>query len=219
MVASEPSDAPSRSANEERMRRPRTRSRSDDSRCGTAPSLGQQDSLERIVAEYADTHRPRAGRELRFFAIQPTIRAAVERAARAVGPSGKRLKHQRRIRPTVLVQCARCLLTTLPEIEAAPDFESLWSVVRDSIGPIHGVGELMIYDTALRIAAQRGLELARVFLHAGVRVGAKALGLDWGAESLAPALLPPALQTLRPLEIEDVLCIYKDRLAQLRKSQ
>jgi len=55
---------------------------------------------------------------------------------------------------------------------------------------IPGIGELAIYDTALRIAAKLRFEPAVVFLHAGTRIGAN--------ESFSRAM--------------DVLCICKDRL-------
>jgi hypothetical protein len=52
-----------------------------------------------------------------------------------------------------------------------------------------------------------------VYLHAGTRRGARALGLDHGSDSVSPNQLPPALRRLQPHEVEDVLCIYKDWLS------
>ena len=52
----------------------------------------------------------------------------------------------------------------------------------------------------------------RVYLHRGTRKGARALGLDWRADSLDPRVLPKELADLEPREIEDFLCIYKDCL-------
>ena len=42
------------------------------------------------------------GRETRWFAIQKTLKAAIENAGMARSPSGKRLNHQRRIPVDVL---------------------------------------------------------------------------------------------------------------------
>ena len=61
---------------------------------------------------------------------------------------------------------------------------------------MRGVGRLLVYDTALRIAARRRLEPARVFIHAGTQVGARRLGLDARAESLAIEDLPAPLRRL-----------------------
>jgi hypothetical protein len=95
-------------------------------------------------------------------------------------------------------------------------FETLHGVVSKAIGPIHGVGKLMVYDTALRIGAYRRLSPNRVFLHADVREGAKALGLDSRPESLPMSTLPAALRNVAPAEAEDILCIYSSRFADRR---
>jgi hypothetical protein len=58
------------------------------------------------------------------------------------------------------------------------------------IRPIPGIGELAVYDTALRIGARLGLEPAKVYLHAGTRAGAKALGLAYGGRTIELAELP-----------------------------
>jgi hypothetical protein len=100
-------------------------------------------------------------------------------------------------------------------MRSAPTFDRLFQIVDETLSPIRGVGELMIYDTALRLGANRGLQPRRVYLHAGTRIGARALGFPRGRKSLEPTELPRALQALRPDQIEDVLCIYKDELRHL----
>lgn len=70
----------------------------------------------------------------------------------------------------------------------------------------------MVYDTALRIGAKLGLEPERVYLHAGTRVGARALGLDWRAPSILSQDLPSQLRLLPAWQVEDLLCIYKEYL-------
>jgi hypothetical protein len=77
---------------------------------------------------------------------------------------------------------------------------------------VHGIGELYVYDTALRLGAHLRLLPGEVYLHAGMRRGARALGLDHRVRSLAPTKLPTPLRRLRPYEMEDVLCIYEDWL-------
>jgi hypothetical protein len=49
-----------------------------------------------------------------------------------------------------------------------------------------------------------------VYLHAGTRAGARALGLNWRATTLAVHDLPAELRVLAPHEIEDCLCIFKN---------
>jgi hypothetical protein len=176
---------------------------------GCPPGRASANGLDSIVADYVENGRGRARDEMDFFATLPTLAIAVRTAALAKDRRGKRFGHQRRFKSAVLEACADSLAAALPRLEAASTFEDLHDVVEKEIGGIYGVGRLMLYDTALRIGAHRGLEPARVFLHAGTRVGARRLGLDSRAKSLAVSDLPAALHALAPREIEDVLCIYK----------
>ena len=80
------------------------------------------------------------------------------------------------------------------------------------IGQVYKNAVLYVYDTAWRIGAKLELEPELVYLHAGTRKGAKALGLDSRRENIDPQDLPLPLQRLRPIHIENFLCLYKDRL-------
>jgi hypothetical protein len=77
---------------------------------------------------------------------------------------------------------------------------------------IGGIGELTIYDTAHRIGAYLRLAPENVYLHAGTRQGAKALGFKGSWASIPRREFPKALSRLRANEIEDCLCIYKNNL-------
>jgi hypothetical protein len=83
-------------------------------------------------------------------------------------------------------------------------FAELHALFEALIGPIHGIGPLAIYDITTRVGAHLGLEPGFVYL--GAAKGAKALNLDHRREFLA----------LRPREVEDCLCIYKDDLEALQ---
>ncbi|HQM80509.1 MAG TPA: hypothetical protein PLX02_02700 [Syntrophorhabdaceae bacterium] len=87
----------------------------------------------------------------------------------------------------------------------------MFAFVKNIDLPIPGIGELAVYDTALRIGAFLRIEPSKVFLHAGTRTGARALGLETSAEFLEVSSVPSEFQVLKPSEIEDVLCIYKHR--------
>ena len=173
------------------------------------------DSLEAVVAAYITDYRGRAREEQQFFADQRTLSDAVRLAGLAETPKGKRLNHQRRIPPAVLKRSAARLLDRLATLKEAATFEDLHDVVAETIGVLEGIGDLTVYDTALRIAAKRGLEPRRVYLHAGTRAGAGALGFTDGADWILPGDLPSAFRRLRPSEIEDCLCIYKAELRRL----
>jgi hypothetical protein len=74
------------------------------------------------------------------------------------------------------------------------------------------------HDTAFRIGAKLDLLPVKAYLHAGARVGARALGYDRRLPWIEVSDLPRQLRRLKPYEIEDLLCIYKDVLGSARKS-
>jgi hypothetical protein len=170
-----------------------------------------------IVRWYIEHKRPIEKAELASFASEATLDSAVERAGLAQYLDGKRWKrydHQHRI-PKAALRKATDKLRRAPLAEAT-DFHSLCEMVKKEIDPIPGVGELTVYDTALRIGAKRELLPKRVYLHAGARVGARALGLkNWRAQSLDLHEFPAELQQLEPYEIEDCLCMFADEFAKI----
>jgi hypothetical protein len=68
-----------------------------------------------------------------------------------------------------------------------------------------------------RIGAWLKLEPRQVFVHAGVRVGARALGFG-GRDRLDLQELPGPFRDLSAAEAEDCLCIFKDELRALATS-
>src|SRR6185503_10831870 len=88
-------------------------------------------------------------------------------------------------------------------------FDALYDVTWSARPP--GVGPLTVYDTAVRIGNFLHLQPKTVYLHAGARDGARALGPDLYARTLAKDALPIEMQCLTPDEIEDCLCIFKRR--------
>jgi hypothetical protein len=98
-------------------------------------------------------------------------------------------------------------------------FAELYEKVAVALRPIRGIGLLTIYDTAHRIGAYLKLSPEQVYLHAGVRTGAKALGLgDWQSK-LPMTVFPPAFQWLRSAQVEDCLCIYKSQIQAWRQAE
>jgi len=172
---------------------------------------------EAIIRTYITQIRPRANEELDWFRQQPTLSDAIRLAALAITSKGKRYSHQRRLSKTVLGQARDILLANEKEICQSQDFDDLFALLERLLLPVKGLGELYIYDTALRIGAKIGMLPKRVYLHAGTRVGAKALGFDGTAKTLEVSQLPEWLQQLQPHEIEDVLCIFKDMLLKTRE--
>jgi hypothetical protein len=181
---------------------------------------GQDQMKENDIARtYISRIRPRANDELDWFRRQPALRAAIDKAGLAVNSRGKRYSHQRRLSKEVLQQARELLLANTEQIARCKAFDQLFAMLEDLLLPVRGLGELYVYDTALRLGATLGRMPTKVYLHAGTRAGAKAIGFSGKEKALEVSQLPDWLRQLEPYEIEDVLCIFKDRLAETETSQ
>ncbi len=165
-----------------------------------------------IARHYLMHYRKRKAGELAWFRNQPTLEAAVEKAALAVDQCGKRLPHQRRIKASAIKAAKTALLAALSDIRNCPNFDTLHELIHETVGDIKGIGPLYIYDIAERIGAKLGLRPEKVYLHTGAADGAAKLGFPRGLETIEVRDLPAGCESLSPDEIEDVLCIYKDDL-------
>ena len=168
-------------------------------------------TFEAIVDDYIRTYREGARQEMEEFEAEPNSSAAIRRAALCQMIDGKRHPHQRRVPKAVLEQVEAKLQGIHRRLSKATDFDGLHRLVDDEVGSIKGIGSLTVYDISHRIGAHLRKVPKRVYLHAGVRMGAKMLGIR-GA-SFDPSILPKPFARLAPSEIEDCLCIYKDDLA------
>ena len=168
--------------------------------------------FDQIVRIYIRKIRPRAQAEIDWFANQRTLSDAIEKAGIAENSKGKRYSHQRRLKKSSLKRALRALQEASDEIARARSFDELFELIGTAVRPIPGIGELYVYDTSLRIGARLNLFPERVYLHAGARAGARALGLNHRAHALSVSVLPKEFRVLEPHEIEDVLCIFKKEL-------
>jgi hypothetical protein len=168
--------------------------------------------FDRIVRIYIQKIRPRAQAEIDRFANQRTLSYAIEKAGIAENSKGKRYSHQRRLKKTSIKKALCALQEASDEIGRARSFDDLFEVIRAAVRSIPGIGELYVYDTSLRIGAQLNFFPRQVYLHAGTRAGARALGLNHRAHALSVSALPKEFRALEPHELEDVLCIFKDKL-------
>jgi hypothetical protein len=168
-------------------------------------------NLRALVAEYkVDVRRDAAAELDDFRRANRTDEDAISQAALAELPTGKRHSHQYRIQRAALRESRRRLLEQLPQLRLALSFDELLGQVDRIVRPIRGIGELTTYDTALKIGARFGLEPEVVYLHRGTREGARNLWLRTRGGTLRMSDLPRELRTLKPREVEDFLCLYKD---------
>jgi hypothetical protein len=174
----------------------------------------KRSTIKEIVQGYVKKHREGTQRELRSFEIIKSLDQAIERAGLGLTPGGKKFSHQRRLSRTALETATRKLQVAKRFIKNCRTFDDLMMVVRSTTGNVKGVGQLYIYDTALRLGAYLHISPKRVYLHAGTRRGARAIGLNPRRESVSMDEIPRMMQKLEPREVEDLLCIYEDELNQ-----
>jgi hypothetical protein len=169
-------------------------------------------ALEEIIQAYLNSRKGEPDAWVMHCRNQPTLRAAIQVAARAVNHAGKRHPHQYRLKDTDLKTFADLLGEREAELSGANDFHALFTMI-DGL-PCPGVGPLTRYDTAHRIGERLALNPEKVYLHAGTRRGAEAL-LDRKIKetTLTKADLPAAFGALEYWEIEDILCLGKDCFA------
>ena len=149
--------------------------------------------------------------ELEFFEHLSSLKKVIDKAGLAEDRNCKRYSHQYRLKKLALEKGRDALLQVKASIENARNFDELHRVVENAVQSIHGIGELYTYDTALRISAHLKCLPGKVYLHAGTRVGARALNIT-GKGPLRMENLPPELKGLEPHEVENVLCLYANHL-------
>lgn len=169
-------------------------------------------TLDELVKCYEKNYRKNLQKLLDYDSFED----AIKKASYAKGADDKKHCHQYRLRNSTLEKVESGLFKSKTKIESCTTFDELFHFLEDEIGKIDGVGPLMIYDTALRLGAKLGLKPEKVYLHAGTRSGAKALGLDCKNKIIEIEKFPEPIQQLEPYEIEDFLCIYKDDLKSVK---
>jgi hypothetical protein len=173
-----------------------------------APNLRSR-TLREVVTYYRRDHRA-ALMELEFYRRCRSFEDAVRAAALSTNGNGKH-PYQWRIPLGLLRRAAARLSRATSALKRSPDFDEVIRIVDKEAGSIRGIGDLAVYDFALRIGARLRRLPERVYLHAGTREGAKALGLNVrGRASVEMQELPRTLRRLKAWEAEDVLCIFKD---------
>lgn len=119
--------------------------------------------------------------------------------------------------PTFVLNNMRSKLSNrIDYISKIQNFEQLFNFVTSE--KVHRFGPLAIYDTSVRIGAFLDKEPTHVYLHAGTKQGIANLeskqlvksGLS--SENKIPvSALPEELQSLHPIQIENFLCLYKEK--------
>lgn len=147
--------------------------------------------------------------------------ASRERDGKLVAPDvndrrnkGRCKSHQCRIPIGSYSELTKQLTSVSHCIEAAGKFDEIHKIVDKEAQHIHGVGALMTYDVALRIALWRGKNYhpEHVYLHATPLKSAKLLIHPSVKGKLKTTDFPESFQELSCLNIENFLCVYHDKI-------
>ena len=167
--------------------------------------------LETIIRTYKLYTRHHKKKEFDWFRQQTSLETTINLATKAKDENGKHYSHQRRILRTSISEANKILLEKHNALQKCKSFHELWLLIKKSLEIVNGIGELYIYDTALRIGAFLNLFPDRVYLHSGTLKGARAFGyVTKKKEWLNFDELPKVFSELYAYEIEDLLCIYKN---------
>lgn len=172
----------------------------------------KEQKLKNIIVHYKKWRRENPDTWIDYCKNQDKLEDAIFYAALAENHLGRRNGHQRRLKKIILKKFAANLNDKKDEIQNSKTFDELLRIVENC--KLKGIGELACYDTANRIGAKLGLTPDVIYLHAGTKKGAeKILGTRLTQKYLRKDELPIIFQNsdLTSAEIEDILCIYKDR--------
>jgi len=172
-----------------------------------------------LVRRYKRDHQKCLEKTLGACKEEDPFEDAIEQAVR---PNGCIHPHQRRVGNDALTAAKKEAIANRAAIEKCTSFDELRREIASITNDVNRFGDLAVYDISLRLGSRMKLSPAKVYLHCGAKEGAKNLKLPKAynnAKTLEIAALSPALQELCPASIENFLCVYKDELKKLNKSQ
>jgi len=197
-------------------------------------SLSSVDTFAKAVTWYSRFKLEQHDRELRWFSDPSiTFGKVIERACLSSVPNTiascspiknaqskmSRHSHQRRVSKDALMIALNRLLDVEKRLCSCQNFEELHDLVAQTIRPIHGIGELTVYDIAHRIGRYRSLSPQTVYLHAGTKDGAKALGITGARASVPVKEFPKPFQKLQPELLENLLCVCRAALWKIKNAR
>jgi hypothetical protein len=165
-------------------------------------------SLQSEITDYRETAL-RELQEYERFYKSLSFPAAIEYAASGVTPHRKIHIHQRKIGVKQLRQSAVQMKKFTPYIRKAKSFEELFMITEAVKSNMKGLGDLWSYDTALRMAFNRGKTFypKAVFVQGKVMRGVKRLfmRITEKGRTLPVKIFPKEIKQLKPFEIENFL--------------
>lgn len=154
-----------------------------------------------------------------YTAEAPDLATAIRRACDSRGRDGKLFNHQSRVWQPNRDQFAQNLLTHKRRIKYAKSFEELFKVVERAARKTDGIGPVTEYDVACRLGYYLDLEPNRLYVHAGVLLGLKALRVKVprGRKWLTRRELPPFFRDKNLELLESFLCGYRSEIERVAR--
>ena len=184
------------------------------------PPKRELTTLDAIVEDFQWRYKDRLKTDqvIEFCRVAPDFPTAVRRAVEARDANGKHHNHQSKVDITARRKFgARIIALAARGSLDLTDFDRMHDRM-DERKP-YGIGPVTVYDTAIRIAAYLGIEPSSVYMHAGVRQGAKTFALaaglphiyDMASLSKIPlGQFPKPFCDMKADDVEDILCTYRE---------
>ena len=124
----------------------------------------------------------------------------------------KKHNHQYRVPEDVVNKVIKILLQDRAKMQNESDFTVLHNLIAGLISGIKYIGELTVYDIALRIGARLEKYPEEVYLHRGSLEGAVVLLGKKAVKDriVEKSVFPDVFRDLESYEIEHILCIYRN---------
>lgn len=166
-------------------------------------------SLSSDIKKYKNDSLPHL-EDVRKFYEKKVITDAIQCASTGTNTSIKMDPHQRRVGKKQCSEGAKKLLQQKNKIINCKSFEEIFVITEQIKNKTFRLGNLWSYDTALRIGFNKKVYPEEVYIQAGVIKGAKK-GLIKNIpikRSLPLSTFRNEIQTLKPYEAENFLCIW-----------
>jgi hypothetical protein len=165
--------------------------------------------LSRLACRFKRERKNVWDRERKHYSQVRNLSEAID-AALGLRPNDVIPDHQRRVGRVALTLARRHLLQRKASLTAARNFCELHNVIERVSEHVPRFGKLAVYDVAWRLGVYLKKKPDLVYLHAGTKEGALALGL--GGNKAELNAFPAALQIMPPAQLEDFLCICRAAL-------
>ncbi len=151
-----------------------------------------------------------------WFRESDSLKSVINKAFLSKDQRGKVYRHQARVGCKRLAKAAEIALERFNTLSESyfDNFDKIHRFVQSVGAEVPGFGSLAVYDVTLRIAKYQRCDILDVHLHAGVTQGARAMGFNVkNGETLTVDQFPEPFNKLSPDHLENLLCIYKNVLA------